>query len=304
MSEQPVPGVNIRPHKKFFEHEEMWAVEPGQLGNHVQPQHLLNLKNPIIFSKNGGIMRNYIGTHHPQKSFPFGEALRGIDVVKRYTMGIVNTLAMKEMLLPGIGLIIMGKKRRTKALQKVLDSYVRLCDYSLKKIYWKPEYYCDCAKQIRLFLKTFFIDLGITPETSDMVGKIFATVIEHDDAYRYRIQDILTMVEKNDFRTSMGSTIDYMVKIVQERDNKATGPKFITMAKVLKWAMRVPSIHSAFRMGLLAVNWKQLQLDEIDRYHCTLWTGYKFFGMTDQERIDLWYEIHPEGIPFKPDVIS
>jgi len=82
------------------------------------------------------------------------------------------------------------------------------------------------------------------------------------------------------------------------------GFKFTAIARILGFALRIPVIKRSFKDALMSIRFADLQLDAADRYFCHLRTGYDFFGMSDAERIDLWYEIHDGDIPPQVQIIS
>lgn len=269
----------------------------------------------------GGIFRHHKDCKYPAKGLPFFEAIMAMDLVKKYTMSVVYPLASKDMILPLLAFALIRRKKKLRMGQLILERYAIFANHCFRGVYLKPRYYGRCPKAIRQFVAVFLREIGINEENSvelkelgmkklgnhidlaENIGKVVASFIEYDDAYRYRLEDALSEFTKEEIYKNPRKAMKKFAQIFRERD-KQVGFKFISFAKLFGLAFLFPSIKRAFRKALDSIDFADLQLDDADRYYCHLRTGYNFFGLTDQERIDKWYEIHDGNIPDQIEILS
>jgi len=287
--EQNGHNLKLAPH--FFEYE-------GQ-SNYNEVDHGVYhfiLTKVIEIANCGGIGREYKDCKYPMKGFPFFEAMYAMDIVKKNTLVFIKTLAHRGMVLPILAFAILPRKTKLGVINQSLEAYKRIGDYSMMGIYLKHRYYSPCPKALWSFVNTFLTEIGIRKDLAEGVGKIVATMIEYDDAYRYRFEDAMSEFTYEEWYRNPRKSALKFANIFEERD-KQVGEKFVKLAKLLRFIFIIPSIKKAFRKALTVCNFKDLQLDDADRYHCHLRTGYNFFGMEDEERINKWVEIHNGKIP-------
>lgn len=298
MTEELEPKVvNLKPPAEWFELDGRgtFTQEPTPAWHFL----LDRIESP----QEGGIFKYYHGCHYPNKGFPFGEAMPLIDVSKKYLMFVALTFSTKEMLLPIITFGLLPKKIKIKAIQKGLDRFVILADYLMCGIYLKPRYRMKFALAIEMLFSTFLINIGISESTAKSIGKIIGTIFEYDDAYRYRVEDAFTMMTREEMIANPRKAMIKLAQIFAERDIQSHY-KMIAVVKLAGYAFWLPWIGNAFKEAVRTVPFQDLQLDDADTYHCHLRTGYNFFGMKDEERIEKWYEMHPEGIPIQVQYVS
>lgn len=283
-------GTNLKLAPHFFENNGSSNFQENDQGAY----HFILEK--VVAPAQGGILRYYKDCKYPVKNFPFFEAMYAMDVVKKYTMTFINTFAMKEMILPMLGYVILPNKYKLRIITTALESYQKIADYSMKGIYLKKRYYDTCSLAIWEFAKMFITSFGIKEELANGIGKILATLIYYDDAYRYRFEDAMTDFNQDEWVKNPRKALLKFAKIFEQRD-KQVGFKFLSIVKICRFIFIVPSIKKAFIQAMVLTKFSDFQLDEGDTYHCYLRTGYDFFGLTDEERISLWHHIHGQNIP-------
>ncbi len=289
-NDEPKKGKNLKLGGEFFEH--------GGVSNLTRQAHAFYdfILERVDVLPQGGFRRYYAGCKFPKKGFPFEEAMVAMDISKKYTMAFAMTLASKDLVIPVLSLFLLRKKTRTRIFERAIKRFVMLSNYTMAGIYLLPRFYGECPSAIWNFVSIFLREIGIERVLADNVGKIFATIIEYDDAYRYRLEDIVSEFTREEILKNPRKALDKLIRIVQERD-KQVGEKFVAFAKILKFALLLPSVKRSFKWALRLTEFKDLQYDVNDKYHCYLRTGYNYFGMTDQQRIDKWIEMHEGNVP-------
>ena len=251
----------------------------------------INIFERIDIPAEGGIYRYYKGLRYPIKGFPFNEAINAIDLVKAYTMTLVHSLAQKELKWSILGFAVLRWKNKVKVLQNILDRYVVFADRVFNHvkftdklegtIYLKYKYYSKFSKALWFVVAEFLRQIGIEYNTSERVGEIVATLFEYDDAYRYRVEDLLSNTTKYEFRYHSRRELKRLAEINEEREtNKGVAKKFNDGIKILRLALLLPKVKIAFRWCLFSSPFNDLQYDKADEYHVLQYAGYNFLGKT------------------------
>lgn len=247
----------------------------------------------------GGMFLYFKGVKYPKKGFPFPEALHAINIVKRQMMMLINTVARKEMVLPAVGIVVIPFKKKVALLEHTLANFNRSNDYILANVYLKEVYMTPCARELRKFLSFFLYNLGISFDTSRTTAKIFSTLVEYDDAYRYRIQDLMKEITKEEIIEYPRDAIAKLLKLFSERDKngEVVIKKFNNVGKLLSIALLSRKVRKAFTTALESVEFKDMQMDEADMYHCLTRDDYNFGGKTIEYRLGIYEEEHQGNYP-------
>lgn len=223
----------------------------------------------------------------PSKTVAPVEAIASINTPKRLTMSAVKFFAT---LNKGK---INGKNRRSR-LVKVFNE---MCDIGLWIFYLKDEYYSGTANQVRNFVKTLLMSLGVDEEESNRTGEIFGCFFEFDNAYRGRVQDLAceTSIEKlsSDFPNELKRLVDVLAsRETNGGGGQAVVERFHSGTTVLKWIWRVPFVKSRIRKALHAMDLDKMKADEADFYHMILYGDYNAQGKTWEERLQVYVSYH------------
>ncbi len=247
----------------------------------------------VEYPEEGGIYVWYKGMPYPKKGFPFPEATFQNDITKRIFMSILRPLAMKEMLLPGLAFLLLPWKRKIKVANNSMREFNRIASWTLSACFLVPERYSHPAQTINKMLTEFIKNLGIDEENN--IGRVIATMIEYDDAYRYRIQDLGSEIRWREMKTNPRKEIKRLLKIYMEREKV---PNIFAVKGTLLFASTIlwhPKILRAFKKAILTLSWTEqnrLGLDNADRYHILMRGDYNFTGRTFEERKEIYQDMH------------
>ncbi len=147
------------------------------------------------------------------------------------------------------------------------------------------------------FITTFLYNVGITEKTAVEFGKIVANMFEYDNAYRFRLQDLFTASSLKDMKEKPYKEICRLLKLSKERDSEGVSQKFRYIKPILFLAFLIPKVKKAFIKTLDLIEFKNLQLDEIDLYWIAMRTDYDYLGMEVQERADIYLKDKKMPIP-------
>ena len=111
-----------------------------------------------------------------------------------------------------------------------------------------------------------------------MVRDLSCMVMEFDNAYRYRVQDILPEVNKEELKKNTIKELHRVLDIMGGRENTQTiKDSCFLLKKFVSFYLRFDrKLLGLLREVLLEVNLKQVSLDEMDIEYCKPRKDYTF----------------------------
>ena len=123
----------------------------------------------------------------------------------------------------------------------------------------------------------------VSEESADRFAEIVSTIIENDDAYRYRIMDLFseTTIEKlKDIKE-----LKRLITLSNDRDTcRLVKKKKYDLYIILRVALYIPKIKKAYLSALDNLTISNLQLKDEDIYWCSYKKDYDFMGMNWEQR--------------------
>ena len=259
------------------------------------------------YPEEGGQLAWFKDCPYPAKGHPFPQAIHAANGAKRYLREIMKVLANKNMIGVFAGFIISGKKRRTAILTRFLQAYTNAAQMMISPYILSEKRYSPCPRELRKIITRFLEGIGIDHDTADGFSEVFITLIEYDNAYRLRIEDVLSETTKELILQNPVREMKKCVNLILERepshDITGNAGKFDSFVKILRVLLWIPNYRNAFKDALRGADFEKLQLDDGDRYHSMLWSDYNFFGLPVEERIEMYKRFHEKNPPF-PERIS
>lgn len=239
-----------------------------------------------VVSENG-IRLHIEGAEFPQKGLPTPDALYAVNIVKKLVRYSIK-LCSRPQFYPVIAIGILFPSR--KFISSVLDTFNVIARSVLDPYRLPPQYSSPFERELDLFIFKSLTKAGISNMRENepvawWAGKNISAILDFDMAYRWRIQDILSETTPEKLFTH--AELKRLTKLIEQRDE----PRIARTAKQMIWAVRlillIPFVRKSLRYAIMEIDFTGLQFDEADRYWCCFRTDYKFFGMSDQERMDL-----------------
>lgn len=249
-----------------------------------------------------GIHAYFEGVPYPAKGHPFPEALYAINGVKRLFINMAKIASSKEFAFSFVGIIFLGKKRRVRLLETILSNMNEMALMIMKPYYLDDDYYAPIAKEVREFISEFLCALGVAYPIADRFAKTVASFIQYDNAYYFRFGDIMCETSLEKLLANPRRELFRLLTIINSRereDNPGQAAKNKTFVTIFTLALWVPSVRRAFKNALGVVQFDKWQLDKADVYHTLLWADYKFRGLTLDERIEEYKELHKDKLPMR-----
>lgn len=211
----------------------------------------------------------------PLKNIVFAEQLYGANMVKSIVIQSLNIFSKPLFIL---GLLFINK-------QYLLDQFNRLSHKICKDKILKYKHWSKFGKALYGVIIEFLIEMGFTEDSSDKFAEMFVFIMDSDNAYRLRAEDILTETSKRQLIENPRKEIIRLAKIFKERDsNVGVIKKFVDLIRILSVFLLIPKYKKAFKKSIEHSNFIDLQLDEGDSYWSVMRTDYNFMGMTFDER--------------------
>lgn len=261
------------------------------------PVHIFTGK--VTVPEEGGMNLHFEGMLHPKKGFPFMAAAMANNIVKRQTMLIVGTLVRMDLSIAGLGFIVTPWKWKVRAVQAGLENWCRASDYIIEQFYLKDQFMTPCAKEVGRIARELLLGIGIDERVSAWSAKILAHVVEYDDSYRYRIEDLCSETSAEKMAKDPAGEIARILAISRKREKYGTvSDKFAAFGLPLRFLMIWhPQVKRAFRSAIRPDTFKWVQMDEGDRYQTLLRTDYDFGGRSGDDRFREFSDMHGGKLP-------
>jgi hypothetical protein len=212
------------------------------------------------------------------------ESIFAINLVKRIIVEGAR-LALRVEFIPGLFLIALKtKKRRIATMEALVQAYNEICYKVVSPFILKPEYMIPCPAEVRSILTSFMCNIGVGKGTAKRFGAIFSHIIEYDNAYRFRLLDLMSETTKEKLAERPIRELRRLALLSKDRDAKSVTWKFQKIAYIICIGLLVPSIRRAFKKSILESDFEKLQYDEVDRYWTAMRSDYKWWGQEADER--------------------
>lgn len=246
------------------------------------------------YPENGGILIYYKGLKMPVKGFPYPEAIQAINIVKQAFIRVINALASSATRPFTIFLSLLPFKN--KALDACLHQFNEFSLEILKPHVLQKQFMTEIACELQTFITTFLSELGL--KEAERFAIMFSTLIEYDNAYRFRLQDILSETTPEKLITKPSQEITRLLLIYLEREKGETiKPKFHNIAFLFRVAFFIPSIKKAFKKAIFHCYFPHFTYDDIDRASVLNRGDYNFLGKPLEERQKMFSDLQEGSLP-------
>lgn len=236
----------------------------------------INLIEKMEAVEHFGVCIYYKNVPYAKKWFVSPEAIFAINQVKKILLEGAKLLKSPLFLLG----LYLNKKKMCQSFNVVFDKL-------FGKYTFKDEFMCRAAFNFANFLHGILLDAGIEHDIAKEVAFNIAQIVEYDDAYRFRLQDMANELDVDNFLKSPQQEIERLIVIFTKRSTSGVPLKLKPVFKLIK-------ILTFFTKKSLIRNvrfLKDMQPDEHDRYWmCIRADQYKYFGLSDEERHLLYTE--------------
>jgi len=236
-------------------------------------------------TKTGGMATVFPGHPFPRKTFVYSGITAPNNKAKRITLALFLPFAS---LRKGIKAFLNNYLLN---FNRLVDSIYADCD---QVPYLHYQYYSEFGKSLWDFIYLFLKKIGIKDEIAYRTGLQITTIIEYDDAYKVRIQDVLNESSKEALLKNPRKELLRLVGILAKRDPTfsnteidGAGTRIIKTIQMASLLLYWPPIKKAFVFALENINFEWLKFDEWDYYWCLNRGDYNPLGKPFDERKSL-----------------
>lgn len=241
---------------------------------------------------NNGIFQYLQGAAYPMKSLASAETMWALNGAKRIFIEGARFLTKWYFLPAYMLLVILPWKIKKKFLEQVIYSYCEVAWRPLSPYILKTNYMTAIAQELEWGAYSFLKNIGVKEDLCWKFAEIFASLIEYDNAYRYRANDIFAETTKKILYEKPIREVGRLLKIMGSREHYTSDGKrhevvfnkFRLLGVVLQIGLLHPKIRKAFKTSISQIDVSKMGYDEIDKYWVCLREDYFFMGKSNEER--------------------
>ena len=223
--------------------------------------HLTGVKLP----KEGGILSYFAEHIYPRKGFPTDDVVEKVDTIKKTILGLIYTLSKSKVIL-AIAVLFFRKDLMIAYNELLLG----LCNVIGTKSL-KANRHCISVREV---YNAFDLEDG-------RLRVITTAILEFDDAYRFRFQDVVGELDKKSFEKNPFAELSRLLELLSEREQdervRGTWKKLQSVLFILFFSRFIREKVITFFSRL---NPENVKMDEGDRYYANLKKdGYRWGGV-------------------------
>ena len=236
--------------------------------------------NPILkveFPDKGGILTYMQGFEHPYKGFPLAEFVEKVDTIKK----------LSRNLLSGFYHSIKSKNKLTMLFLFPSLFVARDLVYTgiytfyrvIERFRIKAFRYSDAMREIyRAFNQPRKNEDMKILEMRLMLKDLICMLLEFDNAYRYRFQDVAAELNKENFKSRPIKELNRLLDIASKREkNQEVKDTWTLLRMGLNYYLRFDrKLLKMFVDVLLEIDLDKVKLDEKDKLYCAKRYDYDF----------------------------
>ncbi len=237
------------------------------------------LEVPTHKNFEGRIYMGVKGATFPIKTMVDTKVLSSTNIAKSVLIEPIKLLTMPQFWLPVIITAIS-----LKSLNKVIQSFNRVVNRVMSPYILRDEHCTVFTPQFCFLIFTILHQIGIKENEAFRFATLVSRMVEYDNAYRLRIEDIFSETSKDKW-SNPAKEIKRLVKIFAERDiNPEVIKKVNKLALLVRLFLLIPRNKEAIIYAMNQVELSELQLDDQDKFYLCMRKDYDGMGMTYEER--------------------
>lgn len=248
-----------------------------------------------------GFLLHYQGVPYPRRVFWDAakgpnydlRVLQALGTVKKFLFGLVY---LKNIVIP-----------RTFQIQKY-DTFLlkigQICWWNLDEYFLKDDEWSEPVWEIGKFIRLLLVYLGFSEENAINWSKTGMLILEFDNAYRYRLQDLIALIDFVWLKANPAKELKRIIEIYLSReilyqDNMEWGAreKVLKLANFLKILFWLPKFKTTFLRAFGEIDLEKIKFDDNDRYHTSFWRGYNYEGKDMETRYQFFLDTHKGDFP-------
>lgn len=243
------------------------------------PSEVIKETNPLIrveFPQNGGVLTYMEGYELPYKGFPYFEFVDRIDWMKKTTRAFLS--ALYHSFKGKRKFLLIALLPAVWFLKYFVHAGIYVFYRMVERFRIKALRYSDCIRELhRAFSLPRDKEKIKTVELRYMLRDLVCMILEFDNAYRYRMQDILPEINQQEIKKNTIKELKRLFTIMQERERTQEIRDTWKLVKLgliyLKFDRELKNILAD---ALSQVNLEKIKLSFEDIQFCKARKDYKF----------------------------
>lgn len=261
----------------------------------AEQQQVSEVENIII---NNGVWVWLKGAAYPQWGMVTPEMLRSMNVAKRLFMEMVR-VATSPVLIP-LYMYLAVSRNRMKFINKVLRMYADTIYKEMSDYVLLEKHQPDFSKELEWFVFFFAKQIGVEVRISEQLAEVLSTLIQGDNAYRYRVMDFFQGMNKENMIKNPRKEIGKLINMICSREkDPVVRKKFMLVGMMFQGVLLIPSIKKALILSVEKTNINKLKFNEIDLYWALLYKDYNSLGMSYAGRMEYLGDIDKPEIKWQ-----
>lgn len=162
------------------------------------------------------------------------------------------------------------------------NSFLPICRKAFSNYIVPDPSLCKTAYMVKLSASLFLQGLGVERVKSYETATYLSQIFEHDDGWRYLLQDMMTELDVYMFSKNPRKEIRRLFSVFKERDEIRVHTKVQKFLAPLLLLLYVPRVRKSVIKA--SAFFKEMKYDEADYYWASLKMNYKYGGKSYQER--------------------
>lgn len=235
----------------------------------------------VEFPEAGGVLTYMDGFPLPYKGFPLGENVERIDLIKKTFRNILSSFfhSLKSRSKFKLALLAL--------VPWLFQDLIRAMVYNLyrqiERFKIKPKCLCDAMRELHRAMSIEHEELTSQREMRYMLRDIITMIMELDNAYRFRFQDIAPELDKDALKANPSKELLRLLALMQSRETTQEIRDTWTLVRfALPWYLRLNrSLTTTLVETLLALDVEKVKLSPEDVQFATPRKDYKFAFMNN-----------------------
>lgn len=243
-----------------------------------EQQHFTKITD---YALSDGLLVYLEGAEYPQRGIVTPEMMAAMNISKRLFVQMIKVASSPVMFPVYIILLLSSKKKKIAFFEKLAEMYGDVAYKAISNFVLKEEYQPAFSKELEWFVYFFLKQVGISVKNCTMISEAISTLVQGDNAYRYRVMDIFEGTTKEKLIENPRKEINRLVGMFLSREkNSVVRQKFIMIGYIISAVLLVPSIKKAFIEALERTDLHKLKFNEVDMYWALLYKDYNCLGMS------------------------
>lgn len=241
----------------------------------------------VEFLDEGGIHTFIEGHKYPYKGFPFHEFVEKIDTLKKMGRAVLSSFFHSLKKRNPLQVAILGLS--PWLFQDTLKAGIYVAHRIVMRFKVKKERYCTAMRELYRVLSIEF--RGETKEEGELreqLRDVLCMILESDNAYRYRFQDIVMELDPDSIRKDIVKELDRLLTIMQSRETGQDLKDTWTLLKkfIPMYLFISPKVNSRLIDVLSSLEKGKIALSKEDRWYAGPRKDYVFGFMLNPDEED------------------